>query len=205
MVNRSLVKVTRVIDGDSLMIQGSEGGPELEIRLHGIDAPEHRQRHGRRATTYLTELTEGKTFFLEVTTSADAYGRVVGVLYERVRWDSLNRKMVDAGLAFNYSRYGALEGIYQTERNAQRRRLGVWRMAKGDVRPWVYRRMSREQQRQVELTGHRRRSHQQRVRYASPPPKRKSFIDSHPGLVGVMLLLAFELILSACEELKRRL
>ncbi len=45
-------KVVRIADGNTITVQDSSG-QELEIRLQGIDAPEHNQAFGQEATTNL--------------------------------------------------------------------------------------------------------------------------------------------------------
>ena len=81
--NRQSVKVTRVIDGDTIEIEGSQ-----KIRYIGIDTPEtvHPDKtvqcFGREATDKNKELTEGKTVELEKDISeTDKYERLLRYVY----------------------------------------------------------------------------------------------------------------------------
>ena len=76
----------------------------------------------------------------------DQYGRLVGVLYYREvgRRHSVNRLMVEQGLAWWYRRFGGHGlGLERAERDAQRRRRGLWASGR-QVAPWEHRRAQRE-------------------------------------------------------------
>ena len=171
------VVVVRVIDGDSLVVQSPEGEQTREIRLHGIDAPEADQPYGTEAADYLRSLALNRTFTLEITSGSDHYGRVVGILYDGLRSNSLNLRMVAAGLA--YSRYGRLLGVAQAEAEARQRLAGVWQMLGGGVRPWVHRRI---QQTPPQVAPWRvRPSRRRRRRYVSTR-KRQDLYSQAAGL-----------------------
>lgn len=73
-------RVTRVIDGDTIVLQG-----ELTVRYIGIDAPEVHPRvedYGLEATAKNRELVEGKRVRLEKDISErDRYGRLLRYVY----------------------------------------------------------------------------------------------------------------------------
>jgi endonuclease YncB( thermonuclease family) len=115
-----------IIDGDSFR-RGKD-----EIRLNGIDAPEHRQTCrdergrdwscGREATRALGGLVGGRP--VECTgLDADRYGRLVSRC--TVGGIELNSEMVRLGWAVAYTRHGA--SYLREEAEARRDRRGIWR------------------------------------------------------------------------------
>ena len=141
------VFITRVIDGDSLVVLDCRSPDvEYEIRLFGIDAPEHGQPFGMEATDYLQRLVAEKVFHMDVV-DIDRFGRWVAILYEDRLHQSINRDMVEAGLAFNYDDYGNLYGAKASENRAKQAGLGIWQQEGGGVRPWDYRRGRRPEPR----------------------------------------------------------
>ena len=139
------VRVDYVVDGDGLQVTRLElgAGQQLMVRLHGIDAPEWDQPLGGVATRYLRRLAEGQRFILEVVNIRDRYGRVVAAVYRSERDRSLNHLMVTAGMAYRWTKYGELEGLAEAEAIARAARRGVWGLAGGGMRPWVYRKQQR--------------------------------------------------------------
>lgn len=142
------VRVVSVQDGDSLVIRPVQGrnSAEFRVRLYAIDAPEHDQEYGQEAREYLRRLVWNRTDLMVGPVDTDQYGRLVGVLYYRGvdRRRSVNRLMVEQGLARWYRRYGGDGlGLEQAEENARRRRRGVWASG-GQVAPWEHRRAQRE-------------------------------------------------------------
>ncbi len=115
----------KVIDGDSLMLDGTE------IRLHGIDAPEGRQvctnangnpyRCGRQAAQKLRRLVADKEVACQVET-LDRYGRSVSVC--TAGGMNLNLEMVSSGWAVAY-RSHALD-YDAAEETARTARKGLW-------------------------------------------------------------------------------
>ena len=101
------VKVGRVKDGDGMTAVRlgwfRRARENLEIRLHAIDAPEYDQPFGREATHRLRRIAEGKRFTLKVWEPQDQFGRVVGVLYHRRIEQSINRQMVESGMAYRFT------------------------------------------------------------------------------------------------------
>src|SRR4026207_291037 len=56
-------QVTTVVDGDTLDVHLSSG--PIRVRLHGVDAPEKAQPHGKTATATLTSLVLNKQVQVE--------------------------------------------------------------------------------------------------------------------------------------------
>ena len=140
------VRVVAVQDGDSLLVRpASSGDRQIRVRLYGIDAPEHDQDYGREARDRLNSLVRGTAELTLEPRDTDRYGRLVGVLYFRSsgRQHSINRVMVEEGLARWYSRYGGRElGLDGAEQNARRARRGIWASGR-QVAPWEHRRAQR--------------------------------------------------------------
>ncbi len=142
------VEVVAVQDGDSLIVRpmDSRSGREMRVRLFAIDAPERGQKGGGEAREYLRQLVAGRTDLMLDPVHTDQYRRQVAVLYYRRagRRRSVNRMMVEQGLARWYSSYGGRElGLEQAERAARRHRRGLW-AARGHTAPWEHRRVQRQ-------------------------------------------------------------
>lgn len=129
------VGIAKVIDGDSLSIG------DVEIRLHGIDAPEFQQTCtigekpwacGRSATNALRQMV-AKESVRCMWTMRDRYGRALATCI--VNGANLNAKLVATGMALAYTRYS---DRYIAEQNAaQNAQLGVWRSE--FQAPWQWR------------------------------------------------------------------
>ncbi len=132
--------VQNVIDGDSLVVNG------VEIRLHGIDAPELRQtcrradgeRYacGREARRHLLSLVRGRNLDCR-RVSTDRYGRMIASC--RAGGTDIARRMVQDGWALAFTRFS--RRYVADERQARRQRLGLW--AGRFVPPAIWRRQNR--------------------------------------------------------------
>jgi len=128
-----LVKVTRVIDGDTIEIEG-----ERKVRYIGINAPEiYRDTTGKKtgeqcfaeeSTAENKRLVEGKTVRLEKDISeTDKYGRLLRYVY----LDNLmiNDYLVEKGFVkvmpidpdIKYA-----ETFFQEQQQAKENKLGLW-------------------------------------------------------------------------------
>ena len=142
------VQVLSVQDGDSLVVRRTRSRERegFRVRLYAIDAPESDQDFGREAGEYLRRLVRGRPDLVLEPIDTDRYGRLVGVLYYREvgRQHSVNRLMVQQGLAHWYRQYGGRGlGLEHSEREAQQRRRGMWAHGRPVV-PWDHRRRQRE-------------------------------------------------------------
>lgn len=117
-------KVTRVIDGDTIAIEGG-----YHIRYIGIDAPEKDELCYIEAKQANKELVEGKRIRLEKDISEkDRYGRLLRYVY--VEGTFINAEMVRQGYAcaevyvpdVKYQVY--LEAV---EKEARQTKRGIWR------------------------------------------------------------------------------
>lgn len=120
-------EVRYVIDGDTLVM-----ADQSRIRLAGIDAPEMAQPYGMEAKDYLARLVLNKEVALHCNGEM-SYQRRICDVYASNR--DVQKELVEAGLAFDYTRYSG--GKYQAEEEtAHQLKRGVW---SGGMRPWDYR------------------------------------------------------------------
>jgi micrococcal nuclease len=127
-------KVVRVVDADSL--RALHDGKELDIRLEGIDCPEHGQAFGHKPKQATSELAFGKTVIIRPT-GADQHGRTLAnVILPDGR--NLNRELVRLGYARWFRRYSKDESLGCLEADARHARRGLWADAK-PIAPWDWR------------------------------------------------------------------
>lgn len=134
-------RLLTVTDGDSLRVGLASG--VVEIRLHGIDAPEvrpRRQRFGPEATKVLKSLVNGAVLEVEPV-AQDRYDRVVARVY--ADGHEVNAAMLEKGYAWAYRQYLDADTRHycDLEDAARRAGRGIW---VGDRKtwqaPWEFRR-----------------------------------------------------------------
>ncbi|MBI5168010.1 MAG: thermonuclease family protein [Candidatus Eisenbacteria bacterium] len=123
-----LRRCERVIDGDTVVLDGGE-----RVRLLGVDTPEvhhpkkPEQYFGRRASAYTESRLEGRAVRLEYDRRrTDRYGRTLAYVY---LGDTLfNRELVANGYAEVYrdDRYRTKQEFLALEREARRALAGMW-------------------------------------------------------------------------------
>lgn len=128
--------VVRIIDGDSIKVLVD--GVVKEIRLYGIDTPEHMQPHSYKAKQLTKQLAEGQ-YVTIIAKDVDRYGRIVAKIKSRGKL--VNRELVREGLAWYYKRYcheqplcGELKSLEEEARIARR---GLWK-DKNPEAPWEW-------------------------------------------------------------------
>jgi endonuclease YncB( thermonuclease family) len=140
-IAKSISGIARVIDGDTIEIN------RKRIRLHGIDAPEQKQKCldankleyacGEYATTFLRTKVQSARVSCNVN-GVDRYKRLIAVCY--IGSENINNWLVRRGWAIAYKRYS--KDYVSTERKARIERNGVW---KGTfVEPWKWRKGLRQ-------------------------------------------------------------
>lgn len=128
-------RVVGVADGDTLTILAA-GNQRHRIRLAEIDAPESGQAFGRSSKQLLSDLCFGVDAAVRVE-DIDRYQRVVGRVH--CREADANAELVEAGLAWVYTRYARDRHLFALEAQARAARRGLW--ADPDpVAPWDFRR-----------------------------------------------------------------
>ncbi len=126
--------VTRVIDGDTLLLQPA-GKPPMEVRLRNIDAPESCQPWGPESKRALEEYALGKTAELR-TSGRDSYGRVIGSL--SIDGQDLGARMVVEGHAWSTRTKWDNGPLVKQERQAMALKRGL-HAAPGAVMPRDFR------------------------------------------------------------------
>ncbi|MDC1218156.1 thermonuclease family protein [Flavobacteriaceae bacterium] len=95
------IKVVRVIDGDTFVIEGGE-----RVRMIGINAPELKDIYGVESKNHLKTLIENKYVNLikgDVTNNKDYFKRLLRYVY--VDSTDINLKMIEDGFASAYLKY----------------------------------------------------------------------------------------------------
>ena len=96
--------VVRVIDGDTVVLDGGE-----HVRLLGIDAPERRQQGWRKATDAVKAMLLHHRVMLEYDSHGrlDRYGRTLAYLWyeDNDAWRMANRDLLARGLVACYTRF----------------------------------------------------------------------------------------------------
>lgn len=133
-------RVVGISDGDTLTLL-TQNRKQVKIRLHGIDAPELGQAWGQRAKQALSSLTFRQTVHVQET-DRDQYGRIVGVVYRGQI--PINETLIASGHAWVYRKYNKNKRWNALEIEAQKRRLGLWKLHPNQrIPPWDYRRNGR--------------------------------------------------------------
>lgn len=130
-------KVVAVFDGDSLQVL-VHGGP-VDVRIHGIDAPERGQAFSTVSRRALANLIFGKAVTVSVV-ETDRYGRRVG----HVSVDGVNAglEQLRGGLVWHYTFYSKDARYAAAERDARAARRGLWQDA-SPLPPWEFRQRQR--------------------------------------------------------------
>lgn len=123
-------RVTQVVDGDTLVLEGG-----LKVRVLGIDAPELEKQGqpadflAHKAKAVLAEMTLGQTVYLEYDRQRyDHYGRLLAFLFLPDR-TFVNAELVRRGLArvyFHQPNNRHREVLLAAQREAIEARRGIW-------------------------------------------------------------------------------
>lgn len=127
--NNSYYTCIRVIDGDTIVLEGNE-----KVRLIGVDTPEtvHPNKpvehFGKEASEFTKRMVEGKKVRLEHDWQRkDKYGRTLAYVYLE-DGTFLNLEIVKQGYGFAYTKYSFkfLEEFRQAEKEARKNNRGLW-------------------------------------------------------------------------------
>lgn len=131
------------LDGDTLVIDGKT------ICLANIDAPELDQPFGKEARRLATEWSDGRPLQAywqghDEASSKDKYGCWIADICEKGTWPPvcINDLLVEAGMAWVYTRYNQNPNLPQLEKWAKENRIGLW-SDPNPVEPWRWRRGAR--------------------------------------------------------------
>ena len=123
-------KVERIIDGDTIVLDGEE-----RIRLIGVDTPEtvHPTKpveyFGKEASAFTKKIVHGKEVRLEYDEDTkDRYGRTLAYVYLK-DGTFLNAEIVKQGFGFAYTRFPFryMEEFRKYEREARETGRGLWK------------------------------------------------------------------------------
>jgi micrococcal nuclease len=115
--------VSHVTDGDTVWIRPAHGGPPLQIRISGIDAPEICQDFGAQSREALASRVVRRHVTV-ITRGKDDYRRTVAHI--RLGREDIGAWMVARGNAWSY-RFRKDPGPYaREEKRARDARLGLW-------------------------------------------------------------------------------
>ena len=135
--SRGPFRVTRVLDGDTIVLDNGE-----TVRLIGVDAPETHhpeipvQRFGEEATEFLRRLVEGFECTLEYEPNniRDQYGRLLAYVFVGDRL--ANAEIIRRGYAYAYTRFPFRRQteFIPLEREARELQYGLWHLSLRDGR-----------------------------------------------------------------------
>jgi len=120
-------KVEKVIDGDTLDIEGGVNIVLDKVRLLGINTPERGEFLYKEAKQKLEDMVSGKLVYLEMDKdNTDKYGRLLR--YAVVEGINLNIEMVRLGYAKAFMCEGLRyeKEILAAEQEAKENKRGVW-------------------------------------------------------------------------------
>lgn len=128
-----------VYDGDTitLLVETAAGKRQAKIRLDAIDAPEIGQPFGNRAKQTLSGIVFGKDCQVE-SMGQDRYGRTIGRITVDSR--SVNLAMLEAGMAWHFTKYDQRADLADREAKAREARAGLWADPSA-IPPWHWRKM----------------------------------------------------------------
>lgn len=135
--SRGPFRVTRVLDGDTIVLDNGE-----TVRLIGVDAPEiHHpeipvQRFGEEAAEFLRQFAQGFECTLEYEPDnlRDQYGRLLAYVFVEERL--ANAEIVRQGYAYVYTGFPFRRRaeFIALEREARERQCGLWHLSLRDGR-----------------------------------------------------------------------
>jgi len=182
---RQLRTVTRVIDGDTIVLDTGE-----KVRLIGVDTPEthHPQKpveyFGKEASAFTRSLVEGQRVLVETDPAnshlghKDKYGRTLAYVWNE-RGKFVNAEIIEQGYGHALTRYPFkyLNEFRGLEQRAMRQGTGLWMSGAGVSRGSDYRQSINDT---TDRTVYAPRTHQ--LRSASHPSS--GFETSRAGTSG---------------------
>ena len=135
LIESQKVKVISVIDGDTIVIQFSDGRKE-KLRFIGVDTPEtvHPkkpvQAFGKEASLYVATQLTGKEVYLEIDTQnyRDKYDRLLGYIRFTPGGETFNQMLIEKGYGRAYLFYPFMysEDFKKSENFAKKNKLWLW-------------------------------------------------------------------------------
>ena len=126
-------KCVGVTDGDTIKVL--RDGRQTKIRLEDIDYPETSDAFSAKAKKFTSSLVFGKTVTVRVK-ETDRYGRLVARVF--ADGQDVSIALVQAGLAWHYTRYSSDPALAQAEKTARAAEIGIWSLP-NPAPPWELR------------------------------------------------------------------
>jgi endonuclease YncB( thermonuclease family) len=133
-------RVIRVVDGDTISVK-LDSGP-IEVRLHGIDAPEFNQPGGHDATKALRARIKRRSEVSMSPVEQDSYERLVADVYQGDEF--VNEWLLREGHAWAYRFYTNDPRFCEWEGEARSAQRGLWGLPKKRIAPWDWRKRERD-------------------------------------------------------------
>jgi micrococcal nuclease len=144
---RQLLTVTRVVDGDTLVLDNGE-----KIRLKGVDTPEsvHPNKpvepFGPEAREFTRTQLQGVKVYLildendTANNHRDRYGRLLAYVFRNEDDLDFNAELLKRGLARVEKGYPCerLDEFHKYQEQAQKQKLGLWGSPDKRKTPWSY-------------------------------------------------------------------
>lgn len=125
--------VVSVLDGDTVEVLVDR--KPVRVRLAEIDAPERAQAFGTRSRQALAAEVFQQPVTVR-TNGLDRHGRTIGTIL--VDGHSINRMMVEQGMAWAYRQYLVDRSLLDVEAAARSGRVGLW-VDPNPTAPWEWR------------------------------------------------------------------
>lgn len=129
------VAVTAIVDGDTVWVEGD--GRRVQVRVHGIDAPERPQPFGGEAADFAA-LTLLRKRVVLAPRGTDRHDRLVAAI--AIDGRDFAEMLVRRGFAWHDTRFAPRDlALAEAERAARDARRGLW-AAPAPQAPWDFRR-----------------------------------------------------------------
>lgn len=186
----SAQKVTRVIDGDTYVLENGD-----KVRMIGINAPEMKTEFGDDAKVHLKELIEGKTVELKSDKGngdKDKYGRLLR--YTILEGEDISLRMVCDGFAIVYTRFKfeKKKEYLACETTAKANLIGMW---DGDATNETYKKKEVKKPKP---------EHKQQVQEKTAEPPQATEPDSIEKSTAYLVTGVLFIVLYAIYALKKR-
>ena len=130
------VKIIKVIDGDTVVIQDEH--QSYSGRIINIDAPEKNQYYWKECKEWLQEVCLGKTV-LATFHGKDKYGRNL------IHWNEgevgIDELLISIGHAWEYTKYCKNKSLPILQNEAISINIGIWNDS-SPVPPWIWRKLT---------------------------------------------------------------
>jgi endonuclease YncB( thermonuclease family) len=135
------MRVVAISDGNTITIEPTQGGDRAKVSLHGINAPELGQQHGKSAQGFVTDLTLSQVVDVQITFQSREISVLTKVIVEIPGQGILQELLLESGWAWVYPEQCKDDFCNKwllLEAEARAERKGLWGADK-PVPPWVWR------------------------------------------------------------------